>query len=121
MALTFNQVPANCSIRFLAGDDVKMPFQICQPVTANGITSNVPVNITGYTFETGIATTSGTFTGNVDILSLANGSIAANYTDSVTSAISRGCWYWYLKMTDTSAYTRTILHGNAEVSINGST
>lgn len=114
MALTFNQVPAKCPIRFVIGDDVKIPFQILTQVTANNITSNVPVNITGYSFETGIVTVSGTFTGNIDVISNANGTIVANFTDSVTSGIVNGCHEWYLKMTDTAAYTRTIVRDCAE-------
>ena len=119
MALTYNQIPAIYNLRFMVGDDLKRPFQIKSPVTANGATSNLPVNITGYTFETAIVTTSGTFTGNVDILSVSDGLVAANFTDSLTRTVPGGCWYWYLKMTDTSNYTRTILRGNAEAQING--
>lgn len=119
MALTFNQTPANFSVRFVVGDDVKIPLQICHTVMANNSTSTVPVNITGYQFETAIVTSSRTFTGDVGVVSASNGTITANYSDQITSLIPKGCWSWYLKMTDTDSYTRTILQGNVEACGNG--
>ena len=115
MALTFNQAPAKYPIRFVAGDDVPIPFQILQQVTANNITTNVPVNITGYTFGTGITINGIAFNGNINVISASNGTITANYNDTLTSGMSPGCWPWYLTMTDTSNYTRTIILDCAEI------
>lgn len=115
MALTFNQAPAKYPIRFVAGDDAKVPFQILSQVTANNITTNVPVNITGYLFSAGITVNGVAFNGNVDVVSNSNGTIAANFTDTLTSCMTPGCWPWYLTMTDTANYTRTIVLDCAEV------
>lgn len=116
---TYDQVPANCPIRFVAGDDVKVPFQLLSQTTANNITTNIPVNITGYAFETGITINNVTFTGNVDVISNANGTVAANFTDSQTTNMTCGFWSWYLRMTDNSNYTRTIVLDLAEIVARG--
>jgi len=112
----YEQLPAKIKVKFIAGDDVTMPYQIGTNVVANGTTTFVPTNVTGYAFESVIESTSSNETATIQVLSASNGSIAVKWTDSQTSNLTTGCGSsWYLVMTDKDQYERTIVAGEVEV------
>lgn len=111
----YEQLPAKIKVKFIAGDDVTMPYQIGTNVVANGTTTFVPTNITGYSFESVIESTSSNETAAIQVLSAANGSIAVKWTDTQTSNLTLGTGNWYLVMIDTNQYERTIVAGDVEV------
>ena len=110
MAIT--QVPATKNIRFVAGDDFTIPFQIGTE-DANG--TFTATDITGYTFESVIKTSSVDIAATSTIVNALTGTIAVTWSDSQTGAVTPDCYRWFLGMTDTAGYERTIVYGNAEV------
>ena len=111
----YEQLPAKVKVKFIAGDDVTMPYQIGTNVEANGTTTFVPTNITGYLFESVIESTASNETATIQVLNSANGSIAVKWTDTQTSNLTIGIGNWYLVMIDTYQYERTIVAGDVEV------
>ena len=79
MAIT--QVPATQNIRFVAGDDFTIPFQIGTK-DANG--TFTATNVTGYTFESVIKTSSGDIAATSAIVDSLTGSITVACSDSQT-------------------------------------
>ena len=112
----YEQLPAKIRVKIIAGDDVTMPYQIGTNVVANGTTTFVPTNITGYSFESVIQNMASNETATIQILNASNGSIAVKWTDSQTSNFKAGCGSsWYLVMIDSNQYGRTIVAGDVEV------
>ena len=111
----YEQLPAKVKVKFIAGDDVTMPYQIGTNVVANGTTTFVPTNITGYSFESVIESTTANETATIQVLSPTSGSIAVKWTDTQTSNLTVGAATWYLVMIDTNQYERTIVAGDVEV------
>lgn len=112
---TFDQSPVEDNVTVYAGNNLTLPYQLLQQVTANNITSNVPVNITGYGFEAGLTINGVTVTGNVAILNAANGSIAVLYTREQIGTLTTGVGVHYLDVIDTTPYQRTYVYGQAEL------
>ena len=112
----YEQLPAKIRMKVVSGDDVTMPYQIGTNTVSNGTTAFVPTNITGYTFESVIQNAAGNETAVIQILDAHNGSIAVKWTDTQTSNLTTECGKtWYLVMTDTHQYERTIVSGDVEV------
>jgi hypothetical protein len=109
----WKQTAATYPIEFYPGNNVTLAFQITTPVTANNITTNVPVNITGYQFEANLLVNGQVFTGNVSVISAANGTIAPAFSRELTANVPEDCHGWELDMTDAANYKRTILAGPA--------
>ena len=112
MTETIAQEPAIQDIRFVAGDDLTIPFQIGTE-DANG--TFTATDVTGYTFESVIKTNSGDIAATLIIVNALTGVIAVTWSDSQTGAIRPSCYRWFLGMTDTAGYERTIVYGNVEV------
>jgi hypothetical protein len=109
----WKQTAATRGIEFYPGNNVTLAFQITTPVTANNITTNVPVNITGYQFEANLLVNGQVFTGNVSVISAANGTIAPAFSRELTANVPEDCHGWELGMTDAGNYKRTIIIGPA--------
>lgn len=106
------QEPATQDIRFVAGDDFTIPIQIGTE-DANG--TFTATNVTGYTFESAVTGSFGGINATISIIDAPTGSITVTWSDSQTGAIRPNCYRWFLGMTDTAGYERTIVYGNAEV------
>lgn len=115
MSYRFDQIPAKVKAKIIIGDDVTMPYQFGLNVVANSTTTFVPIDITGYTFESAIKSKTANEIATIQVLSAANGSIAVKWTDTQTSNLTVGFAKWYLVMIDTDQYERTIVAGDVEI------
>ena len=124
MAVTFDQIPADLPVTFVAGDELSIGLAI-----ATQATPPVAVNLTGYTLEAKVfvpvyanpdgalgqggytvGSTAATFT--IGAVSLANGQVAISLTEAQTAALSPAIGYrWFFRAQDTSGYTMTYLSG----------
>lgn len=120
----FRQEPADLPVVFVAGDQL----DIALAVTTN-TTPPVPVNLTGYTFESRVyatqysnsdgsfgaggytyGQTAATFT--VSPVSLVGGTVNIGLTEQQTAGLSAGASYrWYFRWTDPAGVTRTAVSG----------
>ena len=120
MSYRFDQIPVKVKAKIIIGDDVTMPYQFGTNVVANGTTTFVPIDITGYTFESAIKSKTANEIATIQVLSATSGSIAVKWTDTQTSNLTASnlttCFAnWYLVMIDTNQYERTIVAGEVEV------
>lgn len=112
----YEQLPARIKMKVVSGDDVTMPYQIGTEVLANGVVSFLPTNITGYSFKSVINDEGRHEDAVVELVNASNGSIAVKWTDTQTANLTTECGKtWYLVMTDTHQYERTIVSGDVEV------
>ena len=124
MAASFQQVPADLAVEFVAGDELNVGLQFKTP----GATPT-PINLTGYTFEARVYTptfsnpggtfgaggytvgaTAATFT--VSPVTLASGTVSIGLTETQTAALSPATGYrWYFRWVDPAGVTLTVLSG----------
>lgn len=123
---TFLQVPADLGITLVAGDELNVGLNFTAP---SGNTS-VPINLTGYTFESKVFVpefknaTGGFGSGGLTIaqnvvnltvspVNLASGQLNVGLNETQTAALNTSTGYrWYLKWQDTANLTLTVLSGN---------
>ena len=125
MATSFQQIPADMSIEFVAGDELNVGLAF----KSGSGTNATAINLTGYTFESRVfvpvfsnpdgsmgagaytmGSTAATFT--VSTVSLTGGTVNIGLTETQTSALSAAVGYrWYFRWTDTSGVTTTVLSG----------
>jgi hypothetical protein len=123
VATSFQQIPADMSIEFVAGDELNVGLAF------KAGTGTTPINLTGYTFESRVfvptfanpdgsmgagaytmGSTAATFT--ISTVSLTGGTLNIGLTETQTAALSAAVGYrWYFRWTDTAGYTQTVLSG----------
>jgi len=117
MALSFVQLPADVSIKFVAGDEVAIALDFDRNLTGHTITA--PVYVTnvyaagggGTGFVTAVGQTAAVFT--IENTNLAAGQIKLGLSESQTNALSPAIGYrWYLRWVDPNSVTRTVLSGD---------
>ena len=119
MSYLFSQLPAIENVQVVLGNNLTLPFTIGSDVTTNNTTSFVASNITGVTFNANMTVNSVVISGNIRVLSTANGSIAVDYTKDQISSLGIGFGSHAVDMTQTTGYLRTIIAGSVEVIIRG--
>lgn len=121
MPLSFTQLPADVSLRFVAGDEIAIGMTFDRNLTGYQITA--PVYVTnvyatgggGIGFVTGVGQTAAMFT--IENTNLAAGQIKLGLSESQTGALSPAIAYrWYLRWTDPNSVTRTVLSGEVVAS-----
>ena len=124
MAVTFDQIPGDLAVTFVAGDELSIGLKV-----ETDATPPVAINLTGYTLEAKVFTpvyanpdgalgqggytvgsTAATFT--VGAVNLSQGQVAISLTETQTAALSPAIGYrWYFRAQDASGYTMTYLSG----------
>lgn len=124
MAATFQQIPADLGIEFVAGDELNVGLAFKTPGSPA-----TPLNLTGYTFEARVytptfsnpggtfgsggytvGTTAATFT--VSPVTLSSGTVNIGLTETQTAALSPAVGYrWYFRWSDQNGVTMTVLSG----------
>lgn len=121
MALSFTQLPADVSLRFVAGDEVAIAMDFDRDLTGFSITA--PIYVTnvyasgggGTGYVTAVGQTAATFT--IENTNLAAGQIKLGLSETQTSALSPAISYrWYLRWVDPNNVTRTVLSGDVVAS-----
>jgi len=115
MSYRFDQLAATENVRFIVGNNLTMPFQIGSCVTTNNTTSFVATNITGYVFTANMTVNGTMITGNISILSAANGSMSVDYYSNSTSLLTVGCGSHAVDSVTSAGYKRTLINGTVEV------
>jgi hypothetical protein len=123
VATSFDQIPADTAITCVVGDELNIALAITVG------SSNTPVNLTGYTFETRVyvptfsnpagALGSGGYTlgatattPTITPVSLSGGTLNLGLTETQTSSLNPAVGYrWYFRWTDTAGRTLTALAG----------
>jgi hypothetical protein len=121
VATSFEQIPADTAITCVVGDELNIALAIA--------VGSTPVNLTGYTFETGVyvptfanpdgALGSGGYTvgatattPTITAVSLSGGTLNLGLTEAQTSSLNPAVGYrWYFRWTDTAGRTLTALAG----------
>lgn len=110
MSESFTQLPDAFPIAFVAGDDVSIPFEL---FTEDDAGVETPIDISAYKFNAFI------ITGAVDIeatiTKVSTSAIVVNFTASQTMNHRPGQYAWYLRMTDASNKSRTLIQSKAEI------
>jgi hypothetical protein len=116
----FTQLPGDLSLKFIAGDQVKVNCDFDVNVTGYTITNSIYVTSVyasdggGSGFVTTIGATVTTF--DQTITNAANGQILLDLPENKSALLTPGVGYrWYLRWVDQSSVTRTILSGNLTV------
>lgn len=123
---SFEQIPAELNITCIPGDELNVGVNITQP-SGN---SSLPLNLTGYTFDSKVFTpafanpdggfgsgnyTVGATAANVTVsaVNLAGGQLSLGLNEAQTANLSPATGYrWYLRWSDTSNLTLTVLSGS---------
>ena len=117
MPLSFTQLPADVTLKFVSGDEVAIAMTFDRNLTGYSITA--PVYVTnvyaagggGVGFVTGVGQTAAMFT--IENTNLAAGQIKLGLSELQTSALSPAIAYrWYLRWVDPNSVTRTVLSGD---------
>lgn len=117
MGLSFTQLPADVSLKFVAGDEIAIAMTFDRNLTGYSITA--PVYVTnvyaagggGIGFVTGVGQTAAMFT--IENTNLAAGQIKLGLSELQTSSLSPAISYrWYLRWVDPNSVTRTVLSGD---------
>lgn len=116
----FTQLPGDLSLKFVAGDQVKVNCDFDLNITGYTITNSIYVTSVyasdggGSGFVTTIGATVTTF--DQTITNAASGQILLDLPENKSALLSPGVGYrWYLRWVDQSSVTRTILSGNLTV------
>ena len=130
MAVTFDQIPGDLPVTFVAGDELSIGLKV-----ETDTNPRVAINLTGYTLEAKVfvpvyanpagelgqgaytvGATAATFT--VGAVNLSQGQVAISLTETQTAALSPAIGYrWYFRAVDASGYTLTWISGTFTVRI----
>jgi hypothetical protein len=130
VAVTFDQIPGDLPVTFVAGDELSIGLKV-----ETDTNPRVAINLTGYTLEAKVfvpvyanpagelgqgaytvGATAATFT--VGAVNLSQGQVAISLTETQTAALSPAIGYrWYFRAVDASGYTLTWISGTFTVRI----
>lgn len=111
-SLTLRTGPATVHLPIVRGDDVSYPLALYSAYTSESV--NTPLDITGRTYTSSIATTRGgtvVTTATVAVTSAATGKLSWILTDLQTDALTESRYVWDLVENPGTAAERTLVVG----------